>query len=189
MKNMFSKSKTEIPNSIDDCVRPDKISSNLWEWCAKLEKYGFILFWVILVCGIASAVVSSISVEEITIGTRYTYTKTETTFLYAKFLTQIISTVLYAFIEYCAYHVLALLIGSLASIVESSKISANISLYNAAKDTLTDINTPNLHTNKSSSDNQADNTKNNDKKKILCNNCGALVVPERDTCWKCGHKY
>ena len=45
----------------------------------------------------------------------------------------IFSWTLYSFLEYCAYHILALLVGSLATIVQHTKITANITLYNSAK--------------------------------------------------------
>ncbi len=77
----------------------------------------------------------SVSVEETTHGTYYTWTESETitTFEWDIFVVSIIETALYAFIEYCVYYVLALLIASLASIVQHTKITANISLYTSAQ--------------------------------------------------------
>lgn len=145
MANMFSgNQEKKIPKNFEDCYKSDGITKNLGLWCERLEKLGSVLFWLIIISGIITAIASSftVSVEEVTHGTYYTWTETETTtnFDWDIFVVSIVETALYAFIEYCVYHVLALLIASLASIVQHTKISANISLYTFAKNEgLTDI--------------------------------------------------
>lgn len=50
------------------------------------------------------------------------------------FFELLVQTAVYAFIEYCAYHVLALLVGALGSIVQNTRINADLALYKIAND-------------------------------------------------------
>ena len=139
MANMFSGNQEKrIPKNFNECYKADSITKNLWLWCERLEKLGSILFGLIIIFGIITAIEASftVTVEEVTHSNYYdTWTETETTtsFEWEVLLVSIVETALYAFIEYCVYHVLALLIGSLASMVQHTKITANIILYNSAK--------------------------------------------------------
>ncbi len=135
MANMFSDNATKkVPKNLNECYKTDNTSQNLWSWCERLENWGKFLFWFIVVSGLIMSITSSITVREITKGMYYTYTDTETSFDFALFITSLVSTAIYAFIEYCVYHVLALLISSLATIVQNTRIAANVALYNAAKE-------------------------------------------------------
>mgnify|MGYP001029837956 CR=1 FL=1 len=118
--------KNETPTSIKDCLKTDEITKNLWTWAERLEKLGKILFWTIIISGIIIALGTSIETVEKSYGT-YTYERTE--FSFSVFLTAILQTALYAFIEYCSYHVLALLISSLASITQNTKTTAKLMEY------------------------------------------------------------
>jgi len=121
----------EIPKSLEECVVPDKTSQNLYSWAQRLEKWGMILFWVILAAGIIPALLSISKGQDFSI-----------------FVAQVLDTIIYAFIEYCVYHVLSLLISSLASIVKNTKITAKTTLYTASmqypqsvtKETITENN-------------------------------------------------
>ena len=107
---------TEVPKTLDECVIPDKTSENLHLWAQRLEKWGLILFWIIL----AGGIIPAFSI----------ITKGEDFYL---FITEVLDTIVYAFIEYCIYHALSLLISSLASIVKHTKITAKTALYMASK--------------------------------------------------------
>ena len=120
MKNMFSNNtKKHIPNDFKECYKTDSITENLWVWAERLEKWGGILFFILIIVGILDTVFSTIT------------TTSDTVAIYV--VSNALLWGLYAFIEYCAYHVIALLVGSLATIVQNTKITANIALYNAAK--------------------------------------------------------
>ena len=132
--NIVTESKKhEKINSINDCLKPDALTENLWIWAERLEKLGKILFWIIIISGIVVALSTSITTAEVVKGIYYTYTTTETTFEFGIFFTAIVQTGVYAFIEYCAYHVLALLIGALANITQNTKATANMTEYVARK--------------------------------------------------------
>lgn len=135
MANMFSDNvEKKVPKNLKECYATDNTSQNLWLWCERLEGWGKFLFWFIIVSGLIMAIASSITVREVTKGLYYTYTDTETAFNFAAFITTLVSTAIYAFVEYCVYHVLALLISSLATIVQNTRITANVTIYNAAKE-------------------------------------------------------
>lgn len=141
MANMFSNhTKKKIPQNISDCVKPSSVSTNLWIWCERIERLGKILFWGLIIFGVVFAIISSVTTEEVMRGgAYYSWTETDTTFNFGLFITSLLQFSVYAFIEYCSYHVLALLVGALASIVQNTDISANIALLNATtKGTSTD---------------------------------------------------
>lgn len=129
---MFS-DHVEIPKNFKECYASDKTSERLWFLCEKIEGWGKFLLWFIVVSGLIIALLSSITVREISKGVYFTYTDRETSFDFMIFITMMLSTITYAFIEYCVYHILALLISSLASIVHNTRVTANIAIYNAAK--------------------------------------------------------
>ncbi len=144
MANMFSgHTNKEIPKNMDDCIKPDSVSTNLWVWCERLEKWGKILFWILLIGGLILSISSSIVEKEVIIreATYWSDAETEvrTTFDFELFIPLLLDTALYAFLEYCAYHIIALLVGALASIVQNTKISANVALYNTTYNSIDEV--------------------------------------------------
>ncbi len=128
MANMFSgKSKKQVPKTLDECVQPDRVSTNLWVWAERIEKIGVIVFVFLIVFGIINTISTGITtyreVDAIGIGDEAAVATVLAVF------TSLFSTALYAFIEFCAYHAIALLIGALASIVQNTNVSANLALY------------------------------------------------------------
>ena len=123
MANMFTgKSKKQIPKTLSECVSPDATATNLHYWSEKLENWGQILFVILIIIGIISTIVDTVNMSDV-----------NEDMAFATFLSSAITWALYAFIEYCAYHVLALLISALASITQNTIISANVALYESAK--------------------------------------------------------
>ena len=174
--------KCERITSIDDCLKPDGITDNLWDWAERLEKLGKILFWIIIIFGFVIALSTSTVTTEVEKGYYYTYTDTETTFSFEVFLTSVVQTALYAFIEYCAYHVLALLIGALANITQNTKTTAKLTEYVARK-TLNEEKTEN-------DINQVNppviaRTNNGER---VCPMCGQSQKAGK-ICWSCGHQF
>ncbi|MBR5223524.1 MAG: hypothetical protein IKV81_05120 [Clostridia bacterium] len=144
MANMFSgNQEKKIPKDFKDCYKTDSITKNLWLWCERLEKWGKILFWILIVIGVIDTIMAGINahqlIEEIGAETVEEIREAsaelgiEIPTVFEALVNNLLSWTLYSFLEYCAYHILALLIGSLASIVQHTKITANISLYNSAK--------------------------------------------------------
>ena len=123
MANMFTgKSEKQIPKTLSECTSPDATASNLHYWSEKLENWGQILFVILIIIGIISTIVDTVNMADI-----------DEDMAFATCITSAITWALYAFIEYCAYHVLALLISALASITQNTIISANVALYEASQ--------------------------------------------------------
>lgn len=131
--------KKAVPHKLDDCIKPDNVSTNLWTWCERLENWGKILFIIILICGIIATI--STAVETYQLFDEFSgYSERmlleygiELPSLFESICLSLLRWALYAFLEYCAYHVLALLIGALATITQNSAITANIALYNTSQ--------------------------------------------------------
>lgn len=123
MANMFpDKGEKQIPKNLSDCTRSDATIDNLHLWAYRLEDWGKAFFYVLIVVGILSTIISTVQMIDVNEDAIFT-----------TFLSSLINWALYAFIEYCAFHVLALLISALASITHNTSISANVALYEAAK--------------------------------------------------------
>ena len=127
MENMFSghKKKT-VPKNLKECYQTDSVTHNLWTWAERLEKFGqiFAIFVLIAIIIVAFALL-------IDSGDGWI------------FLLFLIAAPLSAFLEYISFHILALLIGSLASIVQHTKITANLNLYNSSKEDIINDNAEN----------------------------------------------
>ncbi len=144
MANMFSgNSEKKIPKDLKSCYKTDGITQNLWLWCERLEKWGKILFIILIIVGIIDTIIAGVDsylfIEEIGAETLEDIREASTELgveiptVFEALLNNLLGWALYSFLEYCAYHVLALLVGSLATIVQHTKITADIALYNSAK--------------------------------------------------------
>ena len=128
--SMFSQIQSEPTcTTVDECVQNDRLSNNLWTWAHRLETLGMALFVFLLVFGIYAAVQgATVEVEK---GYYYTYTETE--FDFGVFSIELVNWAFYAFVEYCLYHVVALLIGALAGIYQNTKAAARLQEYHIRK--------------------------------------------------------
>ncbi len=145
MANMFSgKAEKRIPKDWKSCYESDAITQNLWVWCERIEFWGKILFWILLIVGIFDTIQAASEASEMKnlIGDATTEEMRsyvlETGFQIPNVWETMVDRLLvwlgYAALEYLAYHAGALLIGALASIEQHTKISANIALYTRAKE-------------------------------------------------------
>lgn len=190
--------KREITNSIDDCLKPDGITNNLWIWAERLERFGKILFWFIIIFGFIVAIPTSTVVEE-TVNV-FDRVVSETKFSVVLFLTNLGQTALYAFIEYCAYHMLALLISALANITQNTKTTAKLTEYMARKTTKVEAEEDNADNTSPDNASQAPAPIENKAAKCpataeirngekICPVCGMNQKIERKVCWSCGQEF
>lgn len=115
-----------IPNSLKACYQEDPVSSNLWTWSERLTLCGRIILIVLIVIGFISTIIDGIVAYDMSYSTGGS--------VFIAIITSLVSWTLYAVIEYFTYHVLSLLIAALASIVENTRISADVALYSKAKE-------------------------------------------------------
>ena len=200
MANMFSgNQEKKIPKSFKDCYKTDGITKNLWLWCERLEKWGLILFWILIIIGVIDTIMAGINAHELIeqIGAETVEEIREASAelgieiptVFEALVNNLLSWTLYAFLEYCSYHILALLVGSLASIVQHTKITANITLYNSAKadgitDTKENINNGNIE--EDFSKKLAEIPNSNIGKTWECKNCGSKNSQGSLCCKTCG---
>lgn len=198
--NMFTGNREKhIPKTFKDCYKTDSISNDLWHWCENLERWGKILFILIIVGGLILAITDSITEKEVVIREATSWRDAETeikkSFDTNAFIYVALETTFYAIIEYIMYHIIALLIGALATIVQSTRITANVALYKFA--TENDIPTNNTEPTNgitSSTDSSNDKlskiilgnttTSENNTVKKLCPHCGSFI--KSNICEICG---
>lgn len=141
MANMFSgNSEKKIQRDLKSCYATDPMTQNLWSWCERLEKWGLriciILFFIGIVTVISEASETAKLLEKLDIEPSEIQTAMAEYGIEIKPVSQVVIEksllwAFYCFLEFCSYHILALLIGSLASIVQHTKITANVALYRA----------------------------------------------------------
>ena len=170
MANMFSgNTEKRIPKSFKECYETDGITQNLWQWCERLEKWGLALCFILGIIGIISIISEGVQtarlIDELGIDMAEVRAAAAELGIEVKSVSEVVVDGIlrwsfYCFIEYCVYHVLALLVGALASIVQHTRITANITLYTAAKaeniteDYAEETNDVNDNNDKSESDNK-----------------------------------
>ena len=120
-------SQRKVPKSVSSCLEQDNLSQALWQWAQNLENWGRIVCLILVIIG--------------GIMTIYTGTSTYDDLQYADnggflaFIAFVLAALqwgFYAFLEYCLYHALSLLLGALASIVQSNKITSDLAVYQAS---------------------------------------------------------
>lgn len=197
MSNMFSgKTEKHIPKTLTECTRIDPTVSNLHIWTERLEAFGKALFFILIAIGIISTIAEGITVHEY-LNEMKKYVNYEELLAEAgmempSVLDVVISSIikwgLLAYLEYCAYHALALIISALASITQHTIISANIALYDAyQKQSISTPNTPTSSaTTPPASHNRINRPLTSSPEMWICKSCNTQNKIEYGQCKKCG---
>ena len=113
---MFKKeTEAAIPTNLFECYETDNISNNLFSWASAIEMLGKIFAILTFIVALIW-LIGFIAMD----GDEY-------------MIPIVLAIPVAAVIEYLSFHTVALLIGALGKIVKSTHITANITLYNAAK--------------------------------------------------------
>ena len=177
----MSSSEKKVPKSLKECYATDNVSSNLWSWSEWLEVWGGRVLVILIIIGIISTIGQAIQVADI-----------DEDLVFITVITSMITWILYAFIEYCAYHVLSLLIASLATIVLNTRITANVAIYNVAKEEGLFNEKPETHTSPTTKQTSAyslsklANEKTNSNGAWICKECGTKNNAGNLYCKDCG---
>jgi len=164
-----------MPKNLNECTAPDSTVTNLHFWSERLENWGRIFFGILIIVGIISTIADTAMMAE-----------TSDDLVFPTLLTSAVKWGLYAFIEYCAYHALALLISALALITHNTMISANVALLESSK-TNDYVVEPKSETEETT---LFEEVETNTHIKIWnCSNCGAKNKESSKTCWYCNSKY
>lgn len=171
MANMFRETaKHKSPVSVEDSVKTDKVISELWSWCSGVETLGMILFVILIIIGIITSIIAGFEPD----GTSY-YGEVKYKFNFGTFFMNLVDAAICAFIEYCIYHVVALLIGSLASITQHTKATAKLLEYQLSKDEPVDVANGEIGVDNTSS-------------QRFCENCVTEISEDANFCPNCGTK-
>ena len=66
MANMFSgNQEKKIPRDLKSCYKTDNVTHNLWTWCERLEKWGKILFGILIIVGIIDTIMAGINAHQL----------------------------------------------------------------------------------------------------------------------------
>ncbi len=114
----------ETNYSKNDCISSNNTINNLWNWARKLEMFGIVGIFVLLAIGIITSISSAKTVEQV-------YSHTKETFSASIFIVTLLQWIIYAFIEYCSFHAVALIISAIGNITYNTMVTAKASLMTA----------------------------------------------------------
>ena len=103
----------------EECLRPNKTIHNMWSWAQALEVLGIICAIGVAIFGLVTAIGA---------GKLASALDQRSTFKFGTFLTTFLPFVLYAFLTYCGFHALALIISAIGNITYNSLVSAKAAL-------------------------------------------------------------
>ena len=169
--SMFSRpNEKKIPQKLSDCTQTDNTADNLYTWAETLARLGSFLLVALIIVGVLSTITDAAAIAEV-----------DEDLIFSTVLTSIAKWGIYAFIEFCVYRVLALLISALATITQNTVVSANVALYKAHKDepsplSPATIDNPNIRSTVTLSA----------AGMWTCKNCGTGNKDSHGQCKKCG---
>ena len=103
MANMFSgNNEKSIPNNLSECTKTNETVANLHSWSERLEKWGKIFFWGIVIFGVVVTFVETIKTQEL--REAYRGVMEEYVDLPSElevFISKLLTWGFYAFLEYC----------------------------------------------------------------------------------------
>ena len=110
--NMFNGSVSNpFPRNANECNKEDPVASSLWKWARILETIGIVLFVVDLIGGLIAAIALAEAWDAVS-------------------LVFIPGGALVGALVYLAFHISALLFGSLGRITQNTTVSASVDLLN-----------------------------------------------------------
>ena len=166
--------KKDVPTSLEECYEVDAVSKKLSQWADWLRIWGKRVLIILIVFGIFSTIEDAVDMADI-----------DEELVVFTIITSLASWVLYAFIEYCTYNAVALLVLALATIVQNTKITARTILYNASKSE-TNKETENVVATEIAEIKEKKVVRNETKHSWRCNNCGKMRT--ESPCPHCGNE-
>ena len=117
----------KIPDSVSTCLRPDGMSQMLWQWAKNIENWGRVACLILVGYGFFVMMSTGMSIYD-----ELEYDDNSGLLTLLAVLSVALQWGFYSFVEYCVYHALSQLMGALASIVQSNRISSDLALYHAS---------------------------------------------------------
>lgn len=107
-----------IPKTLNECTKPNYTVNELNLWAERVENWGRILLALLIIAGIALTIVEAVS-----------FIDADEDMILPTVISSVIAWGIYAFLAYCAYHIISLLLHALADITHHTMISANVALF------------------------------------------------------------
>lgn len=198
MQNLsIEKEHISIPRNLKECQTEDQTAAELWRVSEVVEKWGGIILIVIIAIGL----ICSFSVHKL--ANSFSYEPD-----YSAFLTSAAVWGLAALIEYVTYYLIVLFVRAVASLVQNTKVSARVALYQATLSQVgdTDINSSGKQVLRDTKEGlSAERTisgtagknensevvvpRRTDANEIICPQCETIQHGNRKFCWKCGQRF
>lgn len=175
-------------NSLNDCKKCPIIAQQIWSWARNLENWAIALLVICIILGIVAPIFYDEMELKISIP----------------------SGIVIGLAFYSLYSAAAVIVGSLASIVYNTAVSANVAIYESAKTEPQSATEPaeesvsqstDASTSDCAADTESENTESTDEKEVTpdksdglndighpawnCPYCGAYNSRSFQVCWNC----
>jgi hypothetical protein len=173
--NMLSgKAYKRVPKNLEECIEENAAVSTLHYWAEKIESFGAIVFVILIIAGIIFTIIETVNMVDV-----------NEDMAFGAFLTSALTWALYAFIEYCTYRVIALLVNAFATLLQHTIISTNIAMVRADLDP--DFPKAPTTPKEAPVPPRTSLLKANEKKtNWICPHCGANNIGNYTSCEMCG---
>lgn len=141
--NHTENSREQAVKTFCDYNKPDEVSTNLLAWEERIERWGAVLLASIIIFGVIDTIAIGITEYQKLLIVENAEVAKEG--MVGPVLSSMYDYFIVAFIEYCVYKVIALLLGAVSKIVQNTTIVANLALLNANKRTGTLVNNQDAH--------------------------------------------
>ena len=180
---MSKHQKSNIPNSLKECMQTDKVVVDLYDFALQLKEWSIRVFVIFMSIGVICTIVDVVSLIDVNEDA-----------ILPTLVTSIFTWFVYACIAMYACRILAMLINALASITENTKISANVALWEAAKKETCVADVEPQQEQPKTEDAAAPKVAPKAESVIhadgrwSCAKCGQKNLSIRTTCWRCDHQ-
>lgn len=134
--NLFDNEKKTIPKTLEECHKPSKLVVALRKYAHSIHQFGKILCIIVIILGLISAITSSLIYDV----SAYGKVGDIEDFDFWNFLISFGITILEAWSIETVASFLSVLLSALANLVYNNSITANVSLYQAEKQSTDDKN-------------------------------------------------
>ena len=152
--------RKKVPKSINECTQPNLVTQTLWSFAKIAERIGVISFFVTVILGALSALITAIALAD---G--------------VSFLIIFGSSFISGIVDFFFFRFIAVIVAALANITFNTSVSANVALYEH-------LESAEAQEKKEEEDAYRERIK-KESAQWVCSKCGKTNYNFNEKCWSC----